>query len=199
MPRAELGIYGVPAGFGDLISIDIWGSGDGLPVSAKGDRCVLTIVDHFNSFLYAYPVPDEKAGTIAKTLATHLFLKHEEVTSYLKIRRWYTSGYMSMPNGKVERKHRELAYMLGIYSMQKPNHWDDNLPFVVFAINTVYSATLGDTPFFIQHLRHPKICTESIGNERKYYNLDQYKQERVMRMKKAMEQVAKNLEKAMVK
>ncbi|KAK2718171.1 hypothetical protein QYM36_005475 [Artemia franciscana] len=27
MPRAEFGTYGVPAGVGDLISIDIWGSG----------------------------------------------------------------------------------------------------------------------------------------------------------------------------
>ncbi|KAK2716768.1 hypothetical protein QYM36_007050 [Artemia franciscana] len=150
MPRAELGTYGVPAGVGDLISIDIWGSGGGLPVSAKGNRCVLTIVDHFNSFLYAYPVPDEKASTIAKTLVTRLFLEHgifpktiptdngpcfrakqlDEVTSYLTIKRWYTSAYMGMCNGKVERKHRELAYMLGIHAKQEPNHWDDHLPFV---------------------------------------------------------------------
>ena len=47
-------------------------------------------------------------------------------------------------------------------------------------------------------MRDPKICIESIGNERVYYNLDQYKQEMIMRMKKAMEQVAKNLEKAKV-
>ncbi|KAK2726142.1 hypothetical protein QYM36_000560 [Artemia franciscana] len=73
LPRAELGTYGVPAGIADLISIDIWGSGGGLLASAKGNRCVLTIVDHFNSFLYAYPVPDEKASTIAKTLATRFF------------------------------------------------------------------------------------------------------------------------------
>ncbi|KAK2701244.1 uncharacterized protein LOC136043766 [Artemia franciscana] len=70
MPRAELFTYGVPAGAGDLISIDILGSGGGLPVSAKDNGCVLTIANHFNSFLDAYPVPDEKARTIAKTLVT---------------------------------------------------------------------------------------------------------------------------------
>ncbi|KAK2703614.1 hypothetical protein QYM36_017916 [Artemia franciscana] len=219
MARAELVTYGVPAGVGEFISIDIWGSGDGLPVSAQGNRCVLTIMNHFNSVLYAYPVPDEKASTIAKTLVTRLFLEHgifpktiltdngpcfrakllDEVTSYLKIKRWYTSAYIGLCNGEVERKHRELAYMLGIHAKQEPNHRDDHLPFVVFAINTAYSATLGDTPLFIQPLRDPKICVQSIGNERVYYNLDQYKQEMIMRMKKAMEQVAKNLEKAKVK
>ncbi|KAK2712898.1 hypothetical protein QYM36_011562 [Artemia franciscana] len=145
MPRAELGTYGVPAGVRDLISIYICGSGGGLPVSAKGKRCVLTIVDYLNSFLYAYPAPDEKASTIAKTLVTRLFLEHgifpktiltdngpcfrakllDEVTSYLKMKRWYTSAYMGMCNGKVERKHRELAYMLGIHAKKEPNHWGD--------------------------------------------------------------------------
>ncbi|KAK2702135.1 hypothetical protein QYM36_019265 [Artemia franciscana] len=104
----------LPAGVGDLISIDIWGSGGGLPVSAKGNRCVLIIVDHFNSSLYACLVSHEKESTIAKTQVTHLFLEHgifpkpiltdngpcfpakllDEVNSYLKIKRWYTSAYM---------------------------------------------------------------------------------------------------------
>ncbi|KAK2718287.1 hypothetical protein QYM36_005554, partial [Artemia franciscana] len=108
---------------------------------------------------------------------------------------------MCMCNEKVERKHRELALMLGIhiYSKQEPNHWDDHLPFVVFAINTTYSATLGDTPVFKQYLTYPKSCMESIVNDYVHYNLDQYKQEMIMRMKKAMEQVAKNVEKAKLK
>ena len=130
MPRAELGTSGVPAGVGDLISIDIWGSGGGLPVSAKGNRCVVTIVGLFQLFLYAYPVPDEKASTVAKTVVTRLCLEHsifpktiptdngpcfrakllDEVTSHLKIKSWYTSAYMGMCNGKVEHKQRRFSY-----------------------------------------------------------------------------------------
>ena len=66
MPRAELGTYGVPAGVGDLISIDIWGSGGGLPVSAQGNRCVLTIVDHFNSFYTPTLCPMKKQALLQK-------------------------------------------------------------------------------------------------------------------------------------
>jgi hypothetical protein len=48
----------------------------------------------------------------------------------------------------------------------------------------------------LQHIRDPRICLDEIQNDRIYYNLDQYKQEMVMRMKKAMEQVKDNLEDA---
>ena len=48
----------------------------------------------------------------------------------------------------------------------------------------------------MQHIRDPRICLDEIQNDRIYYNLDQYKQEMVMRMKKAMEQVKDNLEDA---
>ena len=48
----------------------------------------------------------------------------------------------------------------------------------------------------MQHIRDPRICLNEIENDRIYYNLDQYKQEMVMRMKKTIEQVKDNLEDA---
>jgi hypothetical protein len=43
-PRFELSQCPTPSRVGELKSIDIWGTGRGLPVSRKGNRCVLTIV-----------------------------------------------------------------------------------------------------------------------------------------------------------
>jgi ABC-type tungstate transport system substrate-binding protein len=66
---------------------------------------------------------------------------------YLGIKLWYTSSYMASANGKVERKHRELAYILGIQARQENENWYDHLAFVVFAVNTAFSRSLAETPF----------------------------------------------------
>lgn len=81
--RAELGQHPTLSEIGELISIDIWGAGRGVPVTRKGNRCVLSILDHFNSYLYAFPIKDETASTIAKVLVNRLFLEYEKFPSDL--------------------------------------------------------------------------------------------------------------------
>jgi hypothetical protein len=54
---------------------------------------------------------------------------------------------MASANGKLERKHRELAYILGIHARKEPAIWCDHLPYVILAINTAYSRILNKTPF----------------------------------------------------
>lgn len=79
MPRAELGACMVPSGVGNLISIDIWRSRGGLSVSEKGYPCVLTVVDHFNSYLYAFSIKDEKPCILAKKNSSKLSISREQI------------------------------------------------------------------------------------------------------------------------
>ena len=78
MPRAELGACMVPSGVGNLISIDIWRSRGGLPVSEKGYPCVLTAVDHFNSYIYAFSIKDEKPCILEKN-SSKLSISREQI------------------------------------------------------------------------------------------------------------------------
>jgi len=82
----------------------------------------------------------------------------DEITEYLGTKGWYTSAYMMSANGKIERKDKELAYMLGIHARQEPNNWCGHSSFVVFTINTAYSRLLHKTPLVLQHFRDPRIC-----------------------------------------
>jgi hypothetical protein len=158
-PKAKIGQYPTPSGVGELMSIDIWGAGKGLPVSRKGNRCVLYILDNFNSYLYAFPIKDQKESTIVKVLVNRLFLEHEifprillsdnspcfrtklldEIADYLGIKRWYNSSYMAAANEKIERKHRELSYIVGIHVWHVNKNLDNDLPFVFFAVNAAFS------------------------------------------------------------
>ena len=97
--------------------------------------------------MYPFPIKDEKASTIAKILVNQLFLEYgvfprtllsdndpcfrakilDEITEYSGIKYWYTSANMASANRKIQQKHRELAYMLGVDAKQEPENWDDHL------------------------------------------------------------------------
>ena len=49
---------------------------------------------------------------------------------------------MASVNRKVERKQKELAYMLGIHAREENENWDEHIPFIVVAVNTAFSCSL---------------------------------------------------------
>ena len=63
-PRAALMDYRVRYPL-DRIAVDIVGP---LPITYRGNNCILVIEEYFTRFMESYPLPDQKAETVAQTL-----------------------------------------------------------------------------------------------------------------------------------
>ena len=57
-------------------------------------------------------------------------------------------------DGQTERANRVVADVLR--TIATPKEWSKQLPFVEFAINNSVHASTGETPFYINGLRHPR-------------------------------------------
>ena len=64
-----------------------------------------------------------------------------------------TAGH-PQTDGQTERANRVVADVLR--TVATPKEWSKQLPFVEFALNNSVHASTGETPFYINGLRHPR-------------------------------------------
>ena len=60
-------------------------------------------------------------------------------------------------DGQTERANRVVEDMLRSFCSKYPTEWSSLLPLVEFAINNSVHASTGYTPFFLNHLRNPRV------------------------------------------
>ena len=116
--KAELGVChsGAPMG---RVHIDILGP---FPKSDKSNVYILMLVDQFTKWLECFPIPDQNATTIAKTVVEHFISKFgcplqihtdqgrnfegnlfTQICQLLQITKTRTTPYHPSSNGQVER------------------------------------------------------------------------------------------------
>jgi len=113
----------------EKVAIDITGPH---PVSSKGNKFIITVMDHFTKFGFAFPVRNHEALTVAKYLVERVFLTYgvplqllsdrgaefegnifREMCEMLGVDKIRTTSYKPSTNGALERMHRTLNTMLG--------------------------------------------------------------------------------------
>uniref|UniRef100_A0A6G5A9U4 Putative tick transposon n=1 Tax=Rhipicephalus microplus TaxID=6941 RepID=A0A6G5A9U4_RHIMP len=62
----------------------------------------------------------------------------------------------------TERFNRTLGSMLSMYVASDHSNWDQVLPFVTYAYNTVVQATTGFSPYFLLYGREPSNAVDTI-------------------------------------
>ncbi|KAJ8037827.1 hypothetical protein HOLleu_18745 [Holothuria leucospilota] len=144
-----------------------------LPVTAKGNRYVLVLMDHFSKYVNLYPMQDQKAVTVAKCIFENYVKQHgipeqlhtdqgrqfegEVVTHLCKslgIRKTRTTPYHPQSDGLIERFNRTMKDQLAKYIAAGHSDWDDEyLGYIEFAYNTACHSTTGYTPYFVLHGR----------------------------------------------
>ena len=117
--NAPLGNIGNPVAPFEIISMDITGS---YPATARKNKYLLTIVDHFFKYAEIFPIPDQSAPPCGQIYALQIVTRHgsgwklitdqgaafmssffKETCKVMGIRRSHTSSYHAMSNGLVER------------------------------------------------------------------------------------------------
>lgn len=146
----------------ERICIDLTGP---LPETENKNRYIMVVTDWFTKWTEAYPIPDQSANTVAKTLVENFIVRFgcplsiltdqgtcfesglfQEVCQLLGITKLRTSVMRPQANAVVERFNRTLKNMLSAYCSEKQKTWDLYLPHVMMAYRASTHASTKFTP-----------------------------------------------------
>ena len=148
-----------------------------------GYENVLTAIDVFSRYLFAYPLTDSSAINVAKALidimTKHAYLPTTlitdkgtaftstiiaEVTQILGITLKCATTKHPQTIGKLERTHASLKTNLKMTCVEYRRQWHKYLPLAVLSHNTSYHASIGCEPTRVVHGRIPyNILDHKLG------------------------------------
>ena len=154
---------------GDMMQIDIVG-----PLKSPVYKFVLTGIDLFSKYLFAAPMTNTSADTVAREL-TKVFFTHSyvpkrilsdlgsvftsklihEFTDLLDIQIGHATLKQTQTIGLVERSHRELKRILKINTDAQWTDWHRYVPLGTFIHRTSYYSSIGCCPSTIFRGREP--------------------------------------------
>ena len=135
------------------------------PITEKGNRYILTLVDYATRYPEATALKNIEAETVAEALVnmfTRIGVPEEvlsdqgsqfmssvmkEVSRLLSVTQLVTTPYHPMCNGLVERFNGTLKSMLKRMCSEKPKDWDRYIPALLFAYREAPQESLGFSPF----------------------------------------------------
>ena len=144
------------------IVIDIVGP---LPRTRSGFEYLLTIMDRTTRFPEVIPLRSIKSPIILKHLLDFFSryglpreLQSDRGTNFtsrcfesklqeLGIKHILSTPYHPESQGVLERFHSTLKSALTKYTFYNPSRWDEDVPFVLFAIRSAPSESLGFSPY----------------------------------------------------
>lgn len=135
------------------------------PISGRGNRYILTVVDYATRYPEAVALAKIDTETVAEALLEVFcrvgFPKEilsdrgtqftsdlmKEVSRLVRIKQLFTTPYNPKCNGLCERVNGVLKSMLRKMCQERPRDWDRYLPAVLFAYREVPQASTGFSPF----------------------------------------------------
>lgn len=142
------------------------------PVTDKGNRYILTLVDFATRYPEAIPMPSIETERVAEALID-IFSRvgvpvemlsdmgsqftssiMREVSRLLSLNQLTTTPYHPMTNGMVERFNGTLKQMLKRMCADRPRDWDKYINPVLFAYREVPQESLRFSPFDLVYGRH---------------------------------------------
>ena len=164
----------------DAMQIDLLPN---LPTSG-GYQTVMTAIDVFSRYLFAYPLVEATASNTAKVLidimTKHTYLPTTiitdkgtaftskiiaEITEILGITLRCATTKHPQTIGKLERTHASLKTNLKMASWEYSRQWHKYLPLAVLNYNTTYHCSIGCEPSKVFHGRIPyNVLDHKLGN-----------------------------------
>jgi hypothetical protein len=160
----------------ELTSIDICGP---YSETKKGNRYLLTFIDHFSRYPEAIPIPRQDASTVARALVTEIFSRlgcpqtissdkgtnfmselFQEVCKLLNVRRINSTSFNPQMQGKVERFHFGLNQTMSHYVNKYGSDWDDFVNYALMAHRAIPHSISGYSPYYLLYGREMRLPTE---------------------------------------
>ncbi|KAL4123448.1 hypothetical protein QTP88_015626 [Uroleucon formosanum] len=191
------------------IFLDIVGR---LPTSHRNNSYILTIQDDLTKFLFAFPIENHQANTIAKVFVENFVCIHGipmsiltdngpefvgEIFTYicklLKIEKKMSSPYHPQTNGGLEKTHRVIKEMLRHNVDKNAHNWCENIPFVVFSFNSAVHESTQYQPYELLYGNPIHIPTIFQKSSETGYSYNNYASEMKQKMQTAYALARKNL------
>ena len=154
----------------DAMQIDLV---PGLPPSG-GYESIVTAIDVFSRYLFAYPISNQDAKTVAKVII-NIMTKHaylpmtlisdkgtaftshviKEVAGVLGITLKHATTKHAQTFGLLERSHASIKQALKIETGERRSLWHKYVSIAVLNYNTSYHASIGCEPRRVFHGRNP--------------------------------------------
>ena len=176
-PKAPLGDMRVGAPL-DRICADHFGP---LPLTARGNRFVLVVTDHFSRWVELFPVPDQSAQTCARVMLNEVISRYgcplaihsdqgrcyesnifKELCKMLEVRKSRTSVRNPRCNGQAERFNKTMVRMVRSYLKGQQKEWDLNLGVLAGAYRATPNESTGLTPNLVMLGREVRLPAELI-------------------------------------
>ena len=153
------------------------------PVTDKGNRYILTVVDYSTRYPEAIPLKGIEAERVAEALVYVFSMMGipkeilsdmgtqftsnimEEVSRLLSIKQLVTTPYHPACNGLVEKFNGTLKSMLRKMCAERPKDWDRYLPALLFAYREVPQESTKFSPFelmFGRTVRGPMMVLKEL-------------------------------------
>lgn len=174
----------------ERLAFDIVGP---LPLSLQGNRYLLTAQDELTKYLFAIPIPDQTAETVARAMTNQILLVFgspesiltDQGTNFLsevfkntckfwKIKKLRTTAYHPQTNGGLERSHAVVKDYLRMFVNHDQNDWDEWVGPAVFTYNTSENAATKYTPFKLLFGWNPRIPGSLAREPEVVYNYTNY-------------------------
>ena len=141
------------------------------PVSDKGNRYILTLIDYATRYPEAVALPDIKTETVAEALVeiySRIGIPSEiltdmgsqftstvmrEVSRLLSIKQLMTTPFHPICNGLIEHFHSTLKLMLKRLCSERPKDWDRYLAATLFAYREAPHESTKFSPFELMYGR----------------------------------------------
>ena len=139
-----------------------------LPRTARGNRYILTVVDHFTKHAEAYPLPDQEAPTVARAFLNEFMSRYgvpyvihtdqgtnfesnlfKEICKLLGMTKTRTSPYHPQCDGQVKRMNRTNVELLSLNVPNPTDNWDLDLGLTLMAYRSAVQSSTGFTPYFL--------------------------------------------------
>jgi len=149
----------------------------------KGNKFMVTVLDHFTKYAFAFPVRAHDAVTVARHLVERVFLVYgvpiqllsdrgaefegslmTEVCRLLEIDKIRTTSYKPSTNGALDRVHRTLNTMLGKIVSENQRDWDTHVVYILAAYNETEHSAMGYSPNMLVYGRELRFPNELLYN-----------------------------------
>ena len=191
----RMGIRSFPTSPMELVSIDFLVE---LPVTARGNRHILSINDQFSKFTLIYPVPDRTARTAGRCVFDY-FLRFgialklysdrdpafeanlfQSLMKMFSVKKLRTTGYNPRANGLTEKGNEFIKNYLASYVNYSNIEWDLWCREAAYAYNSSVHSSTGFTPAKLMFGRDYRVPMDVLYNVRNdshaFTTVSQYEQ-----------------------